>query len=657
MAVAVIMPRQGQSVESCIITKWRKNVGDTVNIDDLLFSYETDKATFDELSKTSGVLLAIFYREGDEVDCLANVCIIGEPGEDISAYFAHSSQDIEARVARVPATPIPKVMYPTEPVPKITIQAAEIPEIMFPTAPAPRVTVTTTPVPRVTVPTAKVPEVMYPTAEVPEIMLPKVELPEVELPEVNVPIAVDQETTAQLTLKPTVETQGALVKTTKTPTNFIVTANTHEAPQKTPLNATQKTLLTAAQKTPTNFNVTTNTQTEAQKTPLTAAQKAPTNFSVIANTHAAPQKAPLTAAQKTPTNFSVTANTHEAAQKTPTNFNVTANTRAATQNTPLAALQKTPLTAVHKTSTNFSVTANTHEAAQKAPLNATQKTSLAPPQKTLLTAVHRTPLNIAQKAPQRRMAAGAAVDFSAGPSSGVQPGSVQTKTADWHIIPLSNARKTIAQTMRQSLANSAQLTLNTSFDATDIIGFRKRAKAVAGNSWLSAVTVTDIIVYSVSRTIIRHKSLNAHFLEDNTMKVFNDAHIGVAVDTPRGLLVPTIFRANALPLSGISSKTKELYSMCAKGAISPDLIQGASFTISNMGTLGIESFTPVLNPPQTGILGVCSIIERFRGGTPYPAIGLSLTFDHRAMDGADAARFLKALVTLLENFSLFAAIG
>ena len=86
MATPVIMPRQGQSVESCIITKWHKNEGDTVNEGDLLFTYETDKATFDEEAKVSGTLLKIFFPEGEDVPCLLNVCVVGNPGEDVSAF-------------------------------------------------------------------------------------------------------------------------------------------------------------------------------------------------------------------------------------------------------------------------------------------------------------------------------------------------------------------------------------------------------------------------------------------------------------------------------------------------------------------------------------------------------------------------------------------
>ena len=162
--------------------------------------------------------------------------------------------------------------------------------------------------------------------------------------------------------------------------------------------------------------------------------------------------------------------------------------------------------------------------------------------------------------------------------------------------------------------------------------------------------MTDIIIYAVSRTLLLHKSINAHF-DGEHMRLYNNAHIGVAVDTPRGLLVPTLFNANKLSLAEISAGAKGLFEKCRAGNIEPDNLKGGTFTISNLGTLDIESFTPVLNPPQTGILGVCSVIERTKGGSVYPAMGLSLTFDHRALDGADAAKFLKDLVEFFENWS------
>jgi len=230
------------------------------------------------------------------------------------------------------------------------------------------------------------------------------------------------------------------------------------------------------------------------------------------------------------------------------------------------------------------------------------------------------------------------------------PPTCAPNTPDSEEVKLSGVRKFIAKAMHSSISQSAQLTHHSTFDAADIINFRQNLKSMTDRPELSKITVTDIIVYATARVLLRHKSMNAHFLGDK-MALFNNAHIGLAVDTPRGLLVPTIFNANVMSLTEISKATKEKIEKSRQGTIGPDEIKGGTFTISNIGGFGIEMFTPIINPPQTGILGVCNVIERTKNGKPYPAMGLSLTYDHRALDGADAARFQRELMDYLEKFS------
>ena len=172
---------------------------------------------------------------------------------------------------------------------------------------------------------------------------------------------------------------------------------------------------------------------------------------------------------------------------------------------------------------------------------------------------------------------------------------------------------------------------------------------------MEKVTLNDMILFAVSRVILNHPDLNAHFLDDKMLR-FRHVNLGVATDTERGLMVPTVFRADELSLKEISAQTKNVCGMCRTGACSPDLLKDGTFTVTNLGSLGIESFTPVINPPQTAILGVDTVMTRVREKngeiTTYPAMGLSLTFDHRAVDGAPAARFLKELCGALENFTM-----
>lgn len=223
---------------------------------------------------------------------------------------------------------------------------------------------------------------------------------------------------------------------------------------------------------------------------------------------------------------------------------------------------------------------------------------------------------------------------------------------------MPNIRKAIAKQMTSSLSTAAQLTHTTSFDATEIMAFRKKVKANGEKLGLANITLNDIILFAVSRVLAKpeHKALNAHLLNGDTMRYFNGVHLGVAVDTDRGLVVPTIKNAQNMSLNEISAKAKELATTCKNGGATPDMLSGASFTISNLGSYGIESFTPVINTPQTGILGVDTITTRIREVDgeikTYPAMGLSLTYDHRAVDGSPASRFLVDLRNALENFSL-----
>ena len=227
--------------------------------------------------------------------------------------------------------------------------------------------------------------------------------------------------------------------------------------------------------------------------------------------------------------------------------------------------------------------------------------------------------------------------------------------ADYVDEKLPNIRKVIAKAMHNSLSTMAQLTLNTSFDATKILALREQLKANAEKFGLSNITLNDMILYAVSRVILNHRSLNANYLDD-TMRFFNTVNLGIAVDTERGLLVPTLMHAEKLSLNELSAQAKALIGEAQKGTIAPDKLKNGSFTVTNLGSLGIESFTPVINPPQTGILGVDTITRRIKevngADVTYPAMGLSLTFDHRALDGAPAAKFLKDLVNALENFDM-----
>ena len=227
--------------------------------------------------------------------------------------------------------------------------------------------------------------------------------------------------------------------------------------------------------------------------------------------------------------------------------------------------------------------------------------------------------------------------------------------ADSQVIPLSNMRKLIAKAMHASLQNSAQLTHHLSADARRILSLRKKVKKARENGYPVDITLNDMVCYAVIRALRLFPQVNAHLLGDS-VRLFSKVHLGLAVDTERGLMVPAVKNADDLSLVGLSGQLKEVAFACKKGAIDPDLLaaEAASFTVSNLGNYGVEIFTPVINLPQVAILGVNAIVPRPKelGEGVYgfvPHMGLSLTYDHRALDGGEATRFLKQIAVEIET--------
>ena len=440
MATLVIMPRQGQSVESCIITSFNKKVGDTVEKGEILFSYETDKSSFEEPAPDAGKILAIFREEGDDVPCLENVLVIGQDGEDISAFVPKAE---EAPAAATPAV-----------------------------------------------------------AE--------------EAPKAEAAPAIEAATvaTANLSGEMAISPRARLL---------------------------------------------------AEKTGADLLKAVPTgpNGRIIERDVQKLVDSGLTVS---------------------------------------AAAKAGYASAVEGSGINGKVVL----ADLNAPAAAEEITVAAP-------------------------------------------------LVEYEDVKLPNIRKVIAKSMHQSLSTMAQLTLNTSFDCSKLQALRASLKTGAEKLGLANITLNDMVLFAVSRVLLNHKDLNAHYLDD-TMRYYNTVNLGIAVDTKRGLMVPTVKYAEKLTLNELAKTSKAVITEAQEGTINPDKLKGASFTVTNLGSLGIESFTPVVNPPQTGILGVGNITKRIKEvngqDVTYPAMGLSLTFDHRALDGAPAAKFLKELVNALENFDL-----
>lgn len=224
-------------------------------------------------------------------------------------------------------------------------------------------------------------------------------------------------------------------------------------------------------------------------------------------------------------------------------------------------------------------------------------------------------------------------------------------------IPLRGLRQTIARRLLASTQTTAHLTLHSSADARALKAFRQRLKESDEALGLRAVNINDLLLFAVARTLPAFPNLNALF-ENDTIYQYKAAHLGMAVDTDRGLFVPVIRKAQALSLKQLSVEARRLAEACRDGSILPDELTGGSFTVSNLGALGIESFTPLLNPPQVAILGIGSIhlkpVPAGEGVEFRPHIGLSLTIDHQVVDGAPAARFLAQLARNLAQIDLLA---
>ena len=229
---------------------------------------------------------------------------------------------------------------------------------------------------------------------------------------------------------------------------------------------------------------------------------------------------------------------------------------------------------------------------------------------------------------------------------------------EYEVVKMSNMRKLIAKSMYNSLQNSAQLTHMLGADATKVQALRKKAKKAMEEGKLDVnITINDFVCLAVIKALKQFPNLNSHCLGD-AMRLFKPVNLGLAVDTERGLMVPAVPHADELDIIGLSKALKKVAEDSKKGSINPDLLspEAASFTVSNLGGFGVEWFTPIINVPQSAILGVGTIVPRPKlvdGEYKFvPYMGLSLTYDHRAIDGGEATRFLKKLAEEIENLDI-----
>ena len=516
MAEGVLMPKAGITVESCVIGEWKKNVGDQVAVGDILFTYETDKAEFECESTAAGTLLAQFYAEGDEVPCLVNVCAVGNPGEDVEALRN------AAPAAEAPAAPAAAAAAAAAPA------AAVKPD--------------------------------GPCAQA--VIMPKEGI-----------------TVESCIIGEWKKNVGDAVAVG----DVLFTYETDKAEFECPSTAAG-TLLAKffedGDEVPCLVNVC------AVGNPGDA-------YEFLKPGAEAPAPAAEAPAAEAP-----------AAAAAP-------------------AAPKAELTAISPRAMAKAVANN---------VNPALATGTGPKGR------------IIERDIDKLIASGAAAAYAA-------PAAAE-ETA-FEDVKFGPVRKATAKSMTKSLSTMAQLTQQYSFDASQIQAYRAMLKPM--DAPMGKISLNDMVMFAVAKTIKSCPDLNANMVEDNVIRHFSHVNLGFACDTPRGLLVPTIFHADEMSLLELSMEAKRLAAAARDGSLSPDKMQGATFTVTNIGSFGCEAFTPVINPPQTGILGVCNIQTKIKSAKDgmietYPAMGLSLTFDHRALDGAPAARYMSELCRSLESF-------
>ena len=213
-------------------------------------------------------------------------------------------------------------------------------------------------------------------------------------------------------------------------------------------------------------------------------------------------------------------------------------------------------------------------------------------------------------------------------------------------VPLRGMRKVIAERMHKSLTDTAQLTITTEVDVTQLIERREEVRREFNT------TYNDFIIQACAHALLQHPRMNAS-LEGDAIQLHGAVHVGFAVALDEGLIVPVVHDADKKPLKTIAQEARALAEKARAGRLKLEEVSGGTFTVSNLGMAGVDAFTPILNSPQTGILGVGRIVDKpvvYQGEIARRSmLVLSLTFDHRVIDGAPAGAFLGSVADLLSH--------
>jgi pyruvate dehydrogenase E2 component (dihydrolipoamide acetyltransferase) len=223
------------------------------------------------------------------------------------------------------------------------------------------------------------------------------------------------------------------------------------------------------------------------------------------------------------------------------------------------------------------------------------------------------------------------------------------RTTDDRGSPIAGRRKVIAERMRASLAQTAQLTVSMEVDMTEALRLREQLRQLVAEA--RRPTITDMVMRAAVLALREHPALNAT-LSDGRLQLHPEVHVGLAVDADEGLIVPVIRDAHQLDLLGLASRTRAVAARARSNDLNVDDLRGGTFTVTSLGPLGVDFFTPILNPPQVAILGIGRIFAKLTLQNARveerQMLYLNLSFDHQAVDGAPAARFLQSVKRFLE---------
>jgi pyruvate dehydrogenase E2 component (dihydrolipoamide acetyltransferase) len=619
MSVSVSMPQLGESVTEGTVTRWLKKEGERVEADEPLLEVSTDKVDTEIPSPVSGVLRGITVAEDETVAVGAELAVIDEEGAAAST---------PAAAPEAPAPPAAEEAPAAGEAPAAQAPAAQAPDAQAPAAQAPAAQA----------PPAQAPPAQAPAAQAAAAQAPA---PAAPAPAAQAPAAPATSAQAPAAQAPAAANGGAQ--------GYSTSAYQQPYQQQAPPPATAYLPQPPQQQPPQQQPADAPAALQEQPAPQPSAP--------------APAAAPQEQAPSQPAD-----GTQEADGVGPQFTSGAEGPYVTPLVRKLAAEHEIDLGTVTGTGVGGRIRKQDVLDAARARRGPQEAQPAAVPQQAGAPAgapQQAAPAAAPPSAPAASPAAAPSASTSAAADSGrpaIVPSSLRGTTEK-----LSRSRQVIAQRMVESLQTSAQLTTVVEADVTAIARLRDRAKAAFEAREGVKLSFLPFFALATVEALKVHPKLNAIIDTASAQVTYHDAeHLGIAVDTERGLMVPVIRKAGDLNIAGLARKIADLAARTRAGQVSPDELSGGTFTLTNTGSRGALFDTPIINQPQVGILGTGTVVKR-AVVVEDPALGeviavrsmvyLALTYDHRLVDGADAARFLVTIKERLEEGAFETELG